>query len=204
MIKFRMPWFCVSMTSDSTINSGMQWHLNKLELLLHVYICCLLFEPEHDKNYLSKMRTQRRHWLESSLCAWQAYCYLSQLMRLWYLSHRRPAKAQASRRRAQPKIEISSTTGWLRMCVWRMNLRRTKSAIISFAVHGALSQDSDLGLRRAQRHDPALLPLLVFFSIMHLCLPSPPSSGGDGCTLGIRQPRITVLGNSTEGVETYV
>ena len=74
-------------------------------------------------------------------------------MRLWYLSHRRPAKAQAhvkygSRRRVRQKKnkkktnkkqikhkqkQTSSLTGWLRMRVWRMNLRRTKRAIISWA-----------------------------------------------------------------------
>ena len=71
---------------------------------------------------------------------------------LWYLSHRRPAKAQASlhiraaslepslfahtkcgsRRRVRSKQQTSSPTGWLRMRVWRMSLRRTKSAIISW------------------------------------------------------------------------
>ena len=76
---------------------------------------------------------------------------MSQLMRLWYLSHRRPAKAQASlrmraaspepslfenmkngsRRRIRPKNQTSSPTGWLSMRVRRMSLRRTKSAIIS-------------------------------------------------------------------------
>ena len=70
--------------------------------------------------------------------------YLSQLMRLWYLSHRRPAKAQASlriravspepslfahikygsRRRVRPK---------LRQLAPRMRVWRTKSAIISWA-----------------------------------------------------------------------
>ena len=81
---------------------------------------------------------------------------LSQLMRLWYLSHRRPAaKAQASlravssepslvahmkygsRRRVRPKI---SPTGWLHMRVWRMSLRRTKSAIISWADSNVFSK----------------------------------------------------------------
>ena len=76
---------------------------------------------------------------------------MSQLMRLWYLSHRRPAKAQVSlrirtvspepslfthmkyqsRRRVLPKIR-SSPTRWLRMRVWRKSLRRTKSTIISW------------------------------------------------------------------------
>ena len=71
---------------------------------------------------------------------------------LWFLSHRRPAKAQASlriravllepllfahmkhgsRRRGPSKYQTSSPTGWLRMRVWRMSLRRTKIAIISW------------------------------------------------------------------------
>ena len=74
-------------------------------------------------------------------------------MRLWYLSLRRPAKAQASlrilalslehslfahmkygnRQRVRPKIRHLAPTGWLRMRIWRMSLRRTKSAIISWA-----------------------------------------------------------------------
>ena len=87
--------------------------------------------------------------------------YLSQLMRLWYLSHRRPAKALASlresktqaslriravspdtslfaymkygsRQMVRPKIRHLAPTGWLRMRVWRISLRRTKSAIISW------------------------------------------------------------------------
>ena len=71
---------------------------------------------------------------------------LSQLMRLWYLSHRRPAKAQASLARAvavrthefwketkgPTKHQTSSPTGRLRMRIWRMNLRKTESTIISW------------------------------------------------------------------------
>ena len=68
-------------------------------------------------------------------------------MRLWYLSHRQPATAQASLRSPEPslfahmkygsrrkpaKSQTSSLTGWLRMRVWRMSLRRTKSTIISW------------------------------------------------------------------------
>ena len=76
--------------------------------------------------------------------------HLSQLKRIWYLSQRRPANAQASmrirtvspepslfahikyeiKRRVRPKIETSSLTGWLRMRVWRIILWRTKSTII--------------------------------------------------------------------------
>ena len=78
---------------------------------------------------------------------------LSKLMRLWHLSHRRPAEAHArlrirafspepslfahmkygSRRRVRPNIRHLAPTGWLRMRVWRMSLPRTKSAIISWA-----------------------------------------------------------------------
>ena len=38
-------------------------------------------------------------------------CYMSQLMRLWYLSHRRPAKAQASLR-IHPVWSESSLSAW--------------------------------------------------------------------------------------------
>ena len=77
--------------------------------------------------------------------------HMSQLMRLWYLSNRWPAKAQASlhnsavspepslfaniwygSRWSPTKNQTSSPTGWLCMCVWRMSLRRTKSTIISW------------------------------------------------------------------------
>ena len=70
-------------------------------------------------------------------------------MRLWYLSHRQPAKAQVSlcihavspepslfahmkygsRWRVPNKNQTSRPTGWLHMRIWRMSLRRTKSAI---------------------------------------------------------------------------
>ena len=61
--------------------------------------------------------------------------YMSQLMRLWYVSHRRPAKAQASLRiRAvspEPSLfahmkygpmknQTSCPAGWLCTCIWRM------------------------------------------------------------------------------------
>ena len=78
-------------------------------------------------------------------------------MRLWYLSHRRPAKAQASLRiravssaqsrqslrcshtwsmevdEGSDQNQASSPTRWLSTRVWRMSLRRTISAIISWA-----------------------------------------------------------------------
>ena len=69
-------------------------------------------------------------------------------MRLWYLSHRRTAKAQArlvspepsliahiksgSRRRVWPKNQMRSPSGLLRMRFWRLSLRRTIIAIISW------------------------------------------------------------------------
>ena len=73
--------------------------------------------------------------------------WMSQLMRLWYLSHTRPAKAQASlrirkvspepllfahmkygsRRRVWPKIRHLAP---LSMRVWKMSLRRTENALI--------------------------------------------------------------------------
>ena len=76
---------------------------------------------------------------------------LCQLMRLWYLSYRRPANAQASaqsrqslhcshtwsteeeRRSVRSKIRHLAPLNRLRMSVWIMTLRRTKSAIISWA-----------------------------------------------------------------------
>ena len=80
---------------------------------------------------------------------WQAKTIWARLMWLWYLSHRRPANAQASlrirtvspeptlfahikygsRRRVRPNI---SPVGWLRMRVWRISLRWTKCAMISW------------------------------------------------------------------------
>ena len=79
---------------------------------------------------------------------------MSQLMRLRYLSHRRPAKAQASlricavspepslfahmkygsRRRVLPKNRHLAPLEWLHMRVWRMRLRTTKSSIILWVV----------------------------------------------------------------------
>ena len=74
---------------------------------------------------------------------------LSQLMRLWYLSHRWPAKVQESICTVSPELllfahmkygsrqtknQTPSPSGWLHMRVWRMSLRRTKSTIISW--HG--------------------------------------------------------------------
>ena len=38
-----------------------------------------------------------------------------------------------NRTRGLPKNQTSSPTGWLRMHVWRMSLRKTKSTIISWA-----------------------------------------------------------------------
>ena len=78
-----------------------------------------------------------------------AVAHMSQLMRLWCLSLRWPVKAQASlriyadmleaslfadtkygsRRKVRPKIRHPVP---MCMCVWRMSLWRTKSAIISW------------------------------------------------------------------------
>ena len=94
--------------------------------------------------------------------------WMSQLMRLWYLSHRRPAKAQASLRiRAvspEPSlfahmkygsrwrvIQTSSPTGWLRMHVWRMSLRKTKRAIITWAGSNVLFYRVKMILLQSQR-----------------------------------------------------
>ena len=104
---------------------------------------------------------------------------LSQLMRLWYLSHRRSAKAQASlricvhspesslfahmkygsRRRVRPKIKTPITMSWLCMCIWIMSLRRMKSAIISW--HGSfISEESRTELSRFAKN---FLP--IFFNL---------------------------------------
>ena len=76
---------------------------------------------------------------------------MSQLMRLWYLSHRRPAKAQASlriravspepslfarmkygsRRRVRPKMRHLAPLDDCPCTFEELSLRRTKSAIIS-------------------------------------------------------------------------
>ena len=91
---------------------------------------------------------------------------LSQLMILWYLSHRRPAKAQASLRiravspelllfehmnygngrRVRPKNQTSSLIGWLCVCIWKMSLWRTGSTIISW--HGSFVGFAILQLKR--------------------------------------------------------
>ena len=94
---------------------------------------------------------------------------LSQLMRLWYLSHTWPVKAQASlricavspepllfahmkygsKRKGLTKNQTSSPTGWLCMRVWRMSLRRTKSMIISW--DGSINQTPSVGNGPVQR-----------------------------------------------------
>ena len=91
---------------------------------------------------------------------------MSQLMRLWYLSHRRPAKDQARlriravspetslfahmkhecRQMVRPKCVTSSPTGWLRMHVWRMSLWRTKSTIISYS--GSINNKITVSIHR--------------------------------------------------------
>ena len=105
---------------------------------------------------------------------------LSQLMRLWYLSHRRPAKAQASlhiravssepslfanlkygtRQMVLPKKQTSSPTLWLRMRVWRLKLHGKKSTIISW-------------------HQAHLLSVWVVRD-KNLCIIHPPKSFFDG------------------------
>ena len=104
------------------------------------------FVPHHVQLFSSYKASR----VSSLVPQWQS-CYLGELMRFWYLSHRRPAKAQASlricavlpepslfahmkyrsRRRVRPKIKTSSPTGWVCMRVWKMSLQRTTSAIIT-------------------------------------------------------------------------
>ena len=99
-------------------------------------------------------------------------------MRLWYLSPRQPAKAQASLRirtlspepslfahmkygskqRVRPKIRhLAPLDGWLRMRIWRMSLQRTKSAIISWAGSFDLYHDLCPSMHKTTLHG-------VFFS----------------------------------------
>ena len=114
-------------------------------------------------------------------CVTRPPSHLSQLMRLWYLSHGRPPKAQVSLRiRANTrafavrthevckwtkdlnKIQTSSLIGWLHMRVWRMSLRKTTRTIISlgsFLVYYGLF---------------AVISMLVLF---YLALWSPPPAG---------------------------
>ena len=56
------------------------------------------------------------------------------------------ASAQSRQRQTKgpTKNQTSSPTGWLRMCVWRMSLWRTKSAIISWAGSNQLENDCSL------------------------------------------------------------
>ena len=98
-----------------------------------------------------------RFW---SLGMWNSRCliscskndHLSQLMRLWYLSHRRPAKAQARLRiravspepllfayikygsilRVRPKIRHLAPLDGCTCAFEKMSLRRPKSVIISW------------------------------------------------------------------------
>ena len=68
------------------------------------------YEPEHDKTYTI---TYTLRILISACADTQSYqlgSQMSQLMRLWYLTHRRPAKGPT-------KNQTSSPTGWLRMRV---------------------------------------------------------------------------------------
>ena len=110
-------------------------------------------------------------WFDSQSTFLPGFGQMTQLMRSWYLSHRLPAKAQAnlrisavlpehllfahmkygSRRRAN---QTSSPTGWLRMHVWRMSLRRMKSTIISW--HGSFVRFLP-GLGRLLNSNPSQL-----------------------------------------------
>ena len=104
-----------------------------------------------NRNFAVKITTAPgsiRHTFSLEISESYLFNSLSQLMRLWYLLHRGPAKAQASLRiravspepslfanmnyGSRPKNQTSSPTGWLRMRDWRMSLRRTKSTIISW------------------------------------------------------------------------
>ena len=95
-----------------------------------------------------------RCWRESQMNVFEPAHVITR-MRLWYLSHRRPAKVQAthpcSLARAfavrthevwgPTKNQISSPTEWLRMCIWRMSLRRTNSTIIYSGLSRKLTKE---------------------------------------------------------------
>ena len=100
---------------------------------------------------------------------------MSQLMRLWYLSHRPPVKAQASpriradspepslfaymkygsRRRVQPKIRRLIPLYGCACAFEKMTLRRTKSTIISWA-----------GSYLLLDHEKIVLPYFILYQSM--------------------------------------
>ena len=90
-------------------------------------------------------RTQHNFCVSKLTASLPSHSEMSQLMRLWYLPHRRPAQAQASLRICtvlpEPSLfahmkygsrqnQASIPTGWLLMRVWKMSLWRKKSTII--------------------------------------------------------------------------
>ena len=146
------------------------WNIGTLEGWLSCHDSwppCLSCHANNLWRYLVKLQLTLWHWpvchevkvsitciSRSSDFALYFEYYLSLLRRLWYLSHRWPAKAQASlhiravspkpslfahmkygsRRKYPTKNQTStySPTGWLHMRIWRMSLWRTKSTIISW------------------------------------------------------------------------
>ena len=116
----------------------------------YLNMCWRAVKQKSNQNYLIYFpETFENPWFLLNFCL-LINVYWSQLMRLWYLSHRRPAKAQASmnicavspepslfahitygsRWRVRPKIRHLASIGWLCMRVWRMGLQRTKCTII--------------------------------------------------------------------------
>ena len=108
------------------------WHHQKLYTKLFIQMKCtnsalLAHFGMHEslqQSFRKQLRVMRSYDIETAAPQsshkepW--YHQMSQLMRLWYLSHRRPAKAQAhmkyeNRWRVQPKNQISRLTGWLCM-----------------------------------------------------------------------------------------
>ena len=106
---------------------------------------------------------------------------MSQLMRLWYLSHRRQRRLRRSCASAQSRQSLrclhtwrmevdegsdqsqtSSPTGWLGMRVWRMHLRRTEITIFSWHGSNSGSMKSTswsllVGLQKNVKRQPTLL-----------------------------------------------
>ena len=94
---------------------------------------------------------------------------MNQLMRLWYLSHRQPAKAQVSLRictvqsrqslRSSQTWKVRPKKGWLRIRIWSMNLRRKKSTIISWHVSNYCARPCEKGTYWQMANAQVSLPI---------------------------------------------
>ena len=127
-----MFWVLISFTSQTTHNME-----NYPLIIINTHLICF------SVCWTSAWPCSFHAWLQIAVWIPLRLDFLqtqmSQIMRLWYLPHRRPAKAQASlhicmkygsRRRAQPNYQAYIPTGLLRMRIWRMRLPRMKSTSI--------------------------------------------------------------------------